>query len=1048
MSTIFQENMTVNGKAVGKANPEIEDQTISGVNRLAARSNLIPAQKEGVFYKNKEESERLLNLNGDWQFLYHSSDDEAGFYATEADDSAWDTIDVPSMWQYRGYGKCRYPNIMYHIPFHPPYICCENPVGYYRRHFTVSHKAKNTILHFGGVDNAFYVYLNGKYVGFSKGSRIPSEFDVSTLVQEGDNVIAVKVFTYSDATYLENQDMLMANGIFRDVYLLCMDEVYLWDYRVKSNPKGFEITMQLNGTDFSGWQVEAEVDGIRQVFAAEKELVCKFELENPKLWNSEEPNLYELRIRVISPEQKAEIHSKKIGIMYSEVRGHKFLVNGKKVYIKGVNRHEYNCKNGRAITVEQIEKELRMIKENNLNAIRCSHYTNQPAFYELCSEIGIFVMDEGDLESHGCGETGDQGYLSKKPEWLSAYTDRIERMLMQNKNEVCIFMRSVGNECGRGENLNVCEKLIREFDPTRVCINDQQLQLDEFLKGTHEGEVETIARVGYISEENLQKAIASRPLLAMIEYAHAMGNSPGFLEDYQKYVYENDNFIGGFVWEFKNHGFYTEDEKGNPYYLYGGDFEDADRANWHNFCLDGYLMSDGTPKPSWYELGEVFAPVYVTYDEESGIIRAKNTYNFKKLDTVELRWEICEDYTPIRSGKLRMPAAEPHEECELPLDIRIDNRKSGAKYFLNLRFYEEDTYVGTTQIKIGEEKQSAGERTAFEGEITVQAGKIVVSGRDFEADFDGGMLCRYVKDGKAFIDAPMEFNMFRAATDNDGIDGMRAIDSFFCLNRVEWQEALLRTISFYAEETEAYEENGLAVIRSCGRILPEAKYYGFDVELTYKISGDGVILTDIKGIPYGHFTDCLPRIGVHFTLNQDMVQTTWYGRGKRQNYIDCKKAAPIGLYTAPISETYTVFDMPQETGNHENTSFVTVGTEGRGITVAGCDEFCFSYLEFTVASLDKAKHRNEVIVDANNHLYIDYKMHGLGSHSCGPDVEERYRLHPHAFEFAFTVSPAMENAAALELARTDFGVHSGKYDKGGEDTGMSQKEIAAKRTLL
>lgn len=1048
MSTVFQEKMIVNGRVVGKTNPEIEDQTISGVNRMPARANLIPAQREGIFHKNKEESSRLQSLNGDWSFLYHNRDDVPDFFKVDMDETAWDTIDVPSMWQYRGYGKCSYPNVTYGIPFHPPYICVENPVGYYRRHFTVEHKAVHTILHFGGVDNAFYVYVNGVYAGFSKGSRIPSEFDVSDLIKEGDNVIAVKVFTYSDATYLENQDMLMANGIFRDAYLLYMNEVYLWDYRVNSNPKGFDIQVALHGTELDGWSLEAKLDGQTQLFEAKEELFCKFELDEPKLWNNEEPNLYELVLCLTAPDGRKEFHSKKVGIMWSEIKNHKCLVNGNPIYIKGVNRHEYNCKNGRTITTEQIEQELRMIKENNLNAIRTSHYTNQPVFYELCSELGIFVMDEGDLESHGCGETGDQGYLSKRPEWRCAYEDRIERMLVQNKNEVCIFMRSVGNECGAGENLDYCEKMIREFDRTRICINDQQLKKEDFLKGIPAEEEETIRRAGYISEKDLQEALANNPLVAMVEYAHAMGNSPGFLEDYQRYVYENDNFIGGFVWEFKNHGFYTEDENGKPKYLYGGDFGDEDRANWHNFCLDGFLLSDGTPKPSWYELGEVFAPAYVTYRKETGMIVVKNTYNFKHLNVLELRWELCEDYKVIRQGTMQMPDVEPHAECSLLLDTQVAHKIPGAKYFLNLKFYEEGAYTGTTQIELDVCEQKVVERVPFEGTIFEKDGKIVVQGSDFKTVFDGGMLCRLEQKEMVLLDAPMEFNLFRAPTDNDGAEGLYLFDGFVCPNRVNWYAALLTTITYHAEQTEAYMDNGIAVIKSVGKILPEAKYYGFHTEITYTISGDGVVLTDIKGIPYGTFPDCLPRIGVHFTLDKSMEQVTWYGRGIRENYNDRKKGSPIGLYSVPISEAYTIYDCPQETGNHERTSFVTAGSPDKGITVAGCDEFCFSYLEFTDVALDKAKHCNEVVYDEYNHLYIDYKMHGIGSHSCGPDVEERYRLHPHAFEFAFTFSKALENAEALELARADFGVHSGAYESADGEKRLSQKELEANRTLL
>lgn len=1048
MSTKYQETLVINGTMLKKTNPEIEDQTISSVNRLRARSNLVPAGKEGVYHKNKEQSDRIQSLCGDWKFLYRPGDMVADFYAQDTDDSAWDTIDVPSMWQYRGYGQCRYPNTMYHFPFDPPYICCENPVGYYRRHFTVAQKASNTILHFGGVDNAFYVYVNGQYVGFSKGSRIPSEFDVSALVREGDNVIAVKVFTYSDASYLENQDMLMANGIFREVYLMHMDSVYLWDYRVVGDKCGFSISLELAGTELEGWQVEVELDGEKQSFPAEEKISCRFHMENPRLWNSEEPNLYELVIRILSPEGKQEIHSKKVGILYSEVRDHKCLVNGKPIYIKGVNRHEYNCKNGRAITPEQIEQELRMIKANNLNAIRCSHYTNQPVFYELCSEIGLFVMDEGDLESHGCSETGDQGHLSQDPTWLGAYLDRVDRMMMQNKNEVCIFMYSAGNECGKGRNLDICEEHIRTFDSTRVCCNSQQVWLEELIRGLPPTQIETIPRAGYISEEDLQKVLVANPLVMLVEYAHAMGNSPGFLEDYQKYVYETDNLIGGFVWEFKNHGFYQQDEKGNPYYLYGGDFGDKARANWQNFCLDGYLMSDGTPKHSWYELGEVFAPVYVTYDRKNRKITAKNTYNFKKMDCLKLRWEMLEDYRVIKSGILQLPATEPHDSCVLPLDTVPEATKPGARYYLNLKFYEQNVYAGTTQIELGQAPQCAVQRREFSGELGERDGKLIVTGKDFSAEFDGGMLCRYEKDGKLLLDAPMEFNFRRAATDNDGIDGVRPNSTFYCYNRVEWEEALQSTISYHAERTEASVESGIAVIRSRGKILPEGKYYGFDTEITYTISGDGVILVDIRGIPYGGFTDVLARIGVHFSLTRKMDQVCWYGRGPRENYADCKKASPIGLYHRPVCQMYTIFDKPQETGNHEDTFFATIGTQGYGLSVAGCDRFCFSCHEFTLDSLIAAKHKNEVVMDTQNHLYIDYKMHGLGSHSCGPDVEERYKLHPHAFRFAFTLCEAKEASEALALARGDFGVHSGKYTTGEGREVLSTREIEAARTLL
>jgi beta-galactosidase/beta-glucuronidase len=337
------------------------------------------------------------------------------------------------MWQYRGYGKCQYPNVQYPIPFDPPYICCDNPVGYYRRKFTVKNPAAKTILHFGGVDNAFYVYVNGGFTGFSKGSRLPSEFDISSLARAGENEIAVKVFTYSDSTYLENQDMLLASGIFRDVYLLHLGEVSVWDYRIDTTLSDITVGVTLDYHGESGYKVVITLDGKRIELDAAFNLSHKFIMENPKLWNAEEPNLYDLTIELVKDDKTVEIHSKRVGMMVTYVKGNKFYVNDTPVYIKGINRHEHDCKNGRAITTKLIEHELKLIKSNNINAIRCSHYTNNPAFYEIATELGLYVMDEADIETHGCEVTGDQGYLSKKEEWLPAYMDRVTRMLESNK---------------------------------------------------------------------------------------------------------------------------------------------------------------------------------------------------------------------------------------------------------------------------------------------------------------------------------------------------------------------------------------------------------------------------------------------------------------------------------------------------------------------------------------------------------------------------------------------------------------------------------------
>ena len=604
--------------------PNIEDQNVLHINRLPARATVVPAQRTGIYYKNKEESTFLRSLNGDYRFLYLLEDTEPLFYANDVEDSAWDVIDVPSMWQYRGYGKPEYPNIRYPIPALPPYVKKQNPVGYYRKRFVIEEPSEKTILHFGGVDNAFYVYLNGTMVGFSKGSRLPAEFDVTGSIKKGENLLAIKVFTYSDATYLENQDMLLANGIFRDVYLIESRADTLWDYRVRTTYSSISIEATLEGC--GNYDVRISLDGQSVTYKASKYITHTFELDEPRLWSAETPQLYDLTIELLRDGEAFETHSKRVGIMHSRIEGNKFLVNEHPIYIKGINRHENNAKNGRTISVEEIEADLKLIKKNNLNAIRLAHYTNHPATYEIAAELGLYLMDEADLETHGAYIiNGDQGYLSKTPEWLPAYKDRIIRMLETNKNEVAIFIWSTGNEAGTGENLDRCIDIIREFDPNHECIITQDTGVyTHFRKIAYY----PMSRVNDYTDEGY-------PVLA-IEYAHAMGNSPGTLEDYWDYNYTHEKMVGGFAWEFRNHGFYSEDEDGNAFYKYGGDFDD--RYHWANFTMDGFCMSDGTPKPTWYELGAVSFAAYTTFDGH--LLHVKNTNDFLTLSYLTAKYDI------------------------------------------------------------------------------------------------------------------------------------------------------------------------------------------------------------------------------------------------------------------------------------------------------------------------------------------------------------------------------------------------------------------------
>jgi len=580
-------------------NNKIENPEFCQEGVLKPRATLVPALKKDVFYKNHEESDLIQILNGDFKFCYHTEDDINNFYNIDFDDSDWNFIDVPSMWQYRGYSAPTYPNVEFPIPFDPPFVSCENPVGYYRKKFFVN-KTEKTILYFGGVDNAFFVFLNGEYVGFSKGSRLPAEFDVTDKIKNGENILAVKVFTYSDATYLENQDMLLANGIFRDVLLFNLSETYIFDYYIRTDNNKVLLDLFLEGLRFEGYQVEVEVDGVKKVFPAKEFITLDFEIKNPKLWNAEEPNLYTLYITLKDNSDIKEIHSKKFGFCKCRTEGNKLLLNDTPITIKGICRHEHTPDNGRAITVDLIKSELENIKNHNLNSVRCAHYTNHPALYEIANELGLYVLNEGDIETHGCGVVGDQGYISKHPLWLTAYLNRTERMIERDKNETAIIVWSAGNEFGCGENVDKCFELIRnKFGDVPVL---------HTMDNARNPKVSSFRADGYFKMESLTSFPPEGKPVMLLEYGHAMGNSPGLMEDTWDYVYKNRHVIGGYLWEYKNHGFKNVDKDGNVFYQYGGDF--GDYNHWSNFNMDGYCLSDGTPKPSLRDCKNVLAPCY------------------------------------------------------------------------------------------------------------------------------------------------------------------------------------------------------------------------------------------------------------------------------------------------------------------------------------------------------------------------------------------------------------------------------------------------------
>ncbi len=961
----------------------IENQRLLGEHRLPARTLLLPAQKRGVTNKNFTDSDRVQLLNGNWKFCYLQEDTDAPFFLPQENDDGWDTLPVPSMWQFHGYGSCYYPNVRYCFPYDPPYIHRSNPVGLYRTHFTATKHAR-TVLRFLGVDNAYFVWLNGQYVGFSKGSRVPAEFDVTGALRDGDNLLAVKVYTFSDASYLENQDMLMASGIFRDVLLIHTGKTALWDETILPAREGFRVKYRCTKGNAAAEIRLTLCDANGNVCAESEQPAAEtgeafLPLEHAVLWNAEEPYLYTLYTELLENGAVTEVHTKKCGVAKSEIDGCHLLMNGTPITLKGVNRHENNARAGRAITAAQIDAELRDIKAHNLNAIRASHYTNHPLFYELCSEYGIYVMDEADAETHGAECTGDQGALNKDESWFDAFFDRVSRMYAINKNETCINIWSLGNECGGGQNADKCVQWLKTQDAQKPI-------KDNNAPGVGEG---CFNMTGYMPMQTLWDSDPAKGPLLLVEYAHAMGNSPGGLEDIWSWIYEHEHCCGGYVWEFKSHGFYSEGKNGRPRYLYGGDF--PDRYHWSNFSLDGYHTSDGTPKPSWAELGEVSAPVYVRWEQNG--VSIKNTYDFKSLDGVTLRWSVCADGVPVCTGEVSMDGLAARQWKTLALPLETDGLQ--GLITADCVFTDGVRVLAHKQTILADLPQEKPTPPPFAHTVSEGADSVSVQGEDFAVTIHKGLLSKMEKGGKTLLDAPVRLCCHRAATDNDG--------AIFPPNhKADWNEKLVHTMRFGCHRVTVTDAPDAVTVTAVGKFLPYSHFWGFYTTLVYRIAAGGQVEITADLQPYGDGQpDVLGRVGMVLTLDGSFSRCRWLGRGPDENYADCKAHTPVGIYEADVEKMHFCYDVPQETGNHEDCRRVAVSGKNGTLTAKGA--FSFSFHNFTLENLTEARHCDELETSGQHYLYIDHRQRGLGSHSCGPEPEQPYELPFGSFHWTFVL---------------------------------------------
>ncbi|MBE5766255.1 MAG: DUF4981 domain-containing protein [Clostridiales bacterium] len=986
---------------------EWENPQIQAKGREPSRATLIPYDtEEAALSGNPGNSGYYRLLNGPWEFVY--SETGAGLDGFECEDSSLfenaDTIPVPSCWQMHGYDIPHYTNFNYPIPVDPPHVPVNNPAGVYRRFFTIPEDwdGKRITANFDGVDSMFYLAINGEIIGFNKIPHMHSEFDITDKVQPGENLICVKVLKWCDGTYLEDQDCWRFSGIFRDVYLLATAASHVKDIharatlskdfkngqlRVKMNaPKKAHLIAKLYWQDEVIW--EQKVDSAFDVT-----------VKNVHAWTAETPNLYQLMVISCEDDEPIEFQKINIGFKTVEIRDKTLFVNGQRVKLRGVNRHDTHYSLGHTTPVATLIEDVRLMKMNNINTVRTSHYPNDPKWLDLCDEYGLYVIDEADLECHGMAlpDTIAAGHnpdapslnrLSDDPKWEKAYVERAERMVMRDRNHPSIICWSLGNEAGFGRNHHAMAKRIRELDDTRLLHyeGDWQHKLDSDIHSHM-----------YTSVDDLlsEAATVDKPFF-LCEYAHAMGLGPGSLKDYWDVINANDHLIGGCVWEWVDHGILTATEDGETFFAYGGDFGDTPHDG--NFCMDALNYPDRTPHTGLRELKKVYEPAVFTWAD--GILTVENRFAFITLDHLDAAWKLTRDGKPIAQGRLDLSGIAPGSKQQIDLPITL---KGAGEFFLEIeaseafetRWAERGHVVAWAQIPVDCIAREA--MPVADGMVAASEGDdaIYLVAEDACAIFDKrtGELRSWTSGNDEILSAGLAPNFWRAPTDND-VNIAREWKRFG-LDRL-----ISRPVSMDWEE----EENAASVTIVCRHapvILPPL----IETTRKYTLLTNGVLQLETTIKPLHDNLPYLARIGLQTILNADLDRVMWYGLGPHENYPDLNTSARVGKYAANVSALHENYSRPQENGARGGIRALAVTNElGRGFIVTGSEPFSFSAHDYTDKALDKASHPHELEHGDFTVLSLDAKVGGIGSNSCGPIPMEKYLVYlkePVSFTLSF-----------------------------------------------
>lgn len=1001
-----------------------EDLDFLHEHTMPPRAYYIPASRRMEdLVEHREASDRVQMLNGMWKFRYFESiyDVRDAFYESGYDTSDFDEIPVPGVWQMAGYDTHQYTNFRYPFPFDPPYVPQDIPCGAYVHTFSYAKdkKAPKVYLNFEGVDSCFYVWVNGVYTGYSQVSHATSEFDVTDVIEEGENTIAVLVLKWCDGSYLEDQDKFRMSGIFQDVYLLKRPEKAVQDYRITTEIAETCAKITLDISYYQETPVTVSVEDAAGNVVAQTEIskagTVTLEIANPELWNTEHPYLYTLILQ-----NADETIEDAIALRTVAIQERVLYFNGQAIKLRGVNRHDSDPVTGFTVDVAKIKKDLVLMKEHNFNAIRSSHYPNAPYFYQMCDRYGFLVCDEADIEAHGpfmLYRKEDTDYnrfkkwnekIADDPAWEQAILDRVKRMVARDKNRFCIIFWSMGNESAYGCNFEKALAWTKKYDPSRITqyesarYRNYDVTYDYSNLDLYSRMYPALSEI----EEYLEKD-GSKPFL-LVEYCHSMGNGPGDLEDYFQIIQKDARMCGGFVWEWCDHAIaHGQAENGKTKYYYGGDH--GETIHDGNFCMDGLVYPDRTPHTGLLEYKNVYRPVrVVSYDEKTGRLVLHNYMDFDDIsDYADILYEITVDGLCVQKGVLDEVSIAPHSDGVMTL--KLDIPQSG-KVYLKLRYqlkkelpllpakhelgFDEVLLANVdgrnqTAVKWLAEAEEKNEISVSETdtEITLKASDFT-----YAISKRTGLFTKLQYAGRDYLNHPMELNIWRAPTDND------------MYIRAKWESA-----HFHEAYTRAYKvetiqnQYGVIVMSHVGVVAPTVQKI-LDVELVWKVESSGRITASMEVSKDAEFPE-LPRFGVRVFFNKNLSEASYYGMGPQESYRDKHRAASHGLYRSAVKDLHEDYIMPQENGSHFDCDYVELYNGRYGIAAVSETPFSFQASNYTQEMLAQAKHNYELEESDSTVLCIDYALNGIGSNSCGPEVLAAYRFDEKEFQFGFTLVP-------------------------------------------